>query len=284
MTADRAVLIGEGGALGVLLVHGLGGTPTELTSLARGIAATGATVLCCQLAGHCGSADDLRATTWHDWYDSVEAALARLERSCRTVVAGGLSMGALLAARLAREQPTRVHGLVMLAPTLRYDGWAMPWYGFLLRALIHTPIGRRYSFVEREPYGVKDERIRRRIVQAMRRGESDNAGLLATPSQALQQMWRLSAEVRGRLGQIAQDTLIIHSRQDDIASLSNAFELQARLGGRVEVLVLEDSFHLVTLDRQRGLVTQRVAQFACRLGAARACESVPRGRQPTHAA
>src|SRR6266545_3707931 len=93
---DRTLFF-PGNKTGVLLVHGLGGTPLELKSIARGLAARGSTILCCQLAGHCGSEADLLATRWPDWYRSVETALAALEERCTTIVVGGLSMGAILA-------------------------------------------------------------------------------------------------------------------------------------------------------------------------------------------
>lgn len=268
--------------VGVLLLHGLGGTPTELTTLARVLGTEGATVSCPILAGHCGTADDLRGTTWRDWYASAEFALSELEARCGTVVVGGLSMGALIAARLARENAGRVGGLVMLAPTFRYDGWAIPWYRFLLPLIINTPIGRRYAFVESEPYGIKDERIRRKVVAAMRRGESAEAGLLATPSAALQQMWRLADEVRRGLPAIGQETLVIHPRDDDVASLWNAILVQKHLGGRVECVVLEDSYHLVTVDRQRSFVARRCAEFVARVAAAREPASAHRTLRVVH--
>lgn len=269
MTSDQTILMEGSGGLGVLLVHGLGGTPVELKTFARQLNQAGATVLCCQLAGHCGSAEDLKATSWQDWYASTAAALDRLAARCDTIVVGGLSMGSILAARLAREEPTRVHGLVMLAPTLRYDGWSIPWYSDLLKALMWLPFGRNYQFVEHEPYGVKDERIRALVVRAMHSGDSTNAGLLATPSQALREMWRLVAELKPGLSRITQPTLIVHARHDDIAHLRNAFYLQQHLGGPVETLILEDSYHLVTVDRQRGLVGRRAAAFVTALAAAR---------------
>lgn len=259
MPVDRSIMI-EGGPVGVLLIHGLGGTPVELRDMARRLAATGATVLCCQLAGHCGTEAELAATHFEDWYASAEAALAALEARCTKVMVGGLSMGALLAALLAARNPDSVDGVVMLAPTLRYDGWSIPRYGFLLRLLINTPLGRRYRFVEREPYGLKDERTRTVIVRAMRRGDTD-AGSLGTPSAALKQLWRLVATLKPQLGAIRQPVFIAHARHDDVASFNNAVLLQRRLGGTVECLVLDDSYHLVTLDRQRHLVTDRVVAF-----------------------
>jgi carboxylesterase len=56
--------------------------------------------------------------------------------------------------------------------------------------------------------------------------------------------------------------LIVHPREDGRASLRNAVYLQKKLAGRVEVLVLNDSYHVVTLDRQRQLVIDRTDQFA----------------------
>ena len=249
------------GSVGVLLIHGLGGTPVEMTALGRSLCKTGATVLCCQLSGHCGSEADLAQTTWSDWYKSAETALARLEELCDVVLVGGLSMGAILAARLARDEPERIHGLIMLAPTLWYDGWSMPWYRFLLKIVIHTPWGRRYRFIEHEPYGVKDHRMRAWILRAMESKDSSNAGLLATPAQAVREMWRLVDEVKPSLSKIRQNTLLIHAREDDVASLSNVFYLAKNLSGCVESLILDDSYHLITVDRQRALVSQRVCDF-----------------------
>lgn len=265
MTKDRSIYLpctrNDGERLGLLLVHGLGGTPVEMKPLARKARDAGAAVLCCHLPGHCGTGEELAATAWQEWYAGVEAGLERLERDCDRIVVGGLSMGALLAARLAALQPDRVQGLIMLAPTLRYNGWSIPWYGFLLRILIHTPIGPRLSFVERPPYGIKDDRIRAAVVRAMHSGDSASAGLLSTPSGAIREMWRLTDDVKQHLAAVRQPALLVHARHDDIANLSNTFHLQRRLGGRVETLVLDNSYHLVTVDGQRDLVAQRVNSF-----------------------
>ncbi|MDR6953303.1 carboxylesterase [Ancylobacter sp. 3268] len=262
--ADHSILY-ERGPVGVLLIHGLGGTPVEMRDIARRLAAAGYSAMCCQLAGHCGTEDDLTATGFEDWYDSAVDALHELEKRCSTILVGGLSMGAVLAALVAARQPQRVRGLVMLAPTLTYDGWSIPKYSFLLRLFINTPFGRRYRFEEREPYGLKDERTRAMVAYSMRHGSSAEAGLLATPAMALRELWRLTAKIKPMLPLIRQRTLVVHARHDDIASLDNAITLQRRLGGVVDTMVLEDSYHLVTVDRQRHLVGERVVEFVGRI-------------------
>jgi carboxylesterase len=259
--ADTAIYL-PGGATGILLAHGLAGTPVELAFVARGLARAGFTVHCCQLAGHCGTEADLVATRWQDWSRSLDAGLERLRRDCDVVLVGGLSMGALLGLHLAAQRPDAVAGLVLLAPTLWFDGWSLPWASFLLRPFIATPFAKRYKFVERHPYGIKDDRVRALVAKAMELGQSQDAGLLATPSAALRQMWLLADAAKRKLASIRAPALIIHPREDDISSLANTFYLQKGLGGLVETLVLDDSYHLITLDRQRDLVIERAASFA----------------------
>src|SRR5262245_4230634 len=81
---DRSQLI-PGGRLGVLLIHGLGGTPVELRFIAQGLARLGHTVYCCQLAGHCGTPEELRRSTWQQWFASVEEAHNQLKQQCDVI-------------------------------------------------------------------------------------------------------------------------------------------------------------------------------------------------------
>lgn len=254
-----------GDATGFLLIHGLGGTPVELRLVARALHRAGHTVHCPQLAGHCGTEADLLATGWRDWAKSVLTELDRMRETCERVVVGGLSMGAVMAMHIAAERPLDVDGLALYAPTLRYDGWSIPWYSFLLKLLINTPIGQRFSFVEREPFGVKDKRTRHIIQNAMNSGDSSEAGLHGTPSRSVQQMWHLIAQTRRQMPSITCPTLLVHAREDDVAGLSNAFEVQRRLSGLVDAVILDDSYHLVTIDQQRDILIERSVAFAKRL-------------------
>jgi esterase/lipase len=57
---DRSFRL-AGGCTGFLLIHGLGGTPVEMRYIAQGLARAGYTVHVPQLAGHCGSVENLKA-------------------------------------------------------------------------------------------------------------------------------------------------------------------------------------------------------------------------------
>jgi len=259
-TPDRSLFL-ERGRVGVLLIHGLGGTPVELRFIAQGLARAGYTVYCCQLAGHCGTPEELRRSSWREWYASVEAAHDKLSQHCDLVLAGGLSMGGILALHLAQNRPVGVHGLLLYAPTLKLDGWSMPWHSVFLQYIRPLPVKLEFDLAERDPYGLKDERVRRLVVSSMQSGDAGAAGVFSTPMRSFAHFNSLVSAVKPNLGKVRQPALIVHPREDDIASLRNAQYLQANLGGLVDTLVLDNSYHMVTLDQQRHIVADRTARF-----------------------
>jgi carboxylesterase len=261
---DQSIRL-SGGRLGFLLIHGLGGTPLEMRYVAQGLAHAGHTVHVPQLAGHCGSGDDLKATSWTNWYATVEDEHDRLKQRCDSVVVGGLSMGAILAIHHAARHPNSVSALALYAPTLWLDGWGVPWYAALFKLVKMKWFADYFNFAERDPWGIKDPRLRALVEQAIRSGDSSRAGIAALPGSLMLELRWLVKRVKREVANVAQPTLIVHPREDDRASLRNLHYLQSSLRGPTETVVLHDSYHIVTLDRQRQLVVARTVEFAARL-------------------
>ena len=145
-----------GGRTGVLLMHGLCGTPTEMRFVANGLARAGYTVYCPQLAGHGGTEADIKETTWQDWYASAEEALARLRQECDVVIVGGLSTGAVLALLLAARHPEDVQGTALLAPTFWLNGWLIPWYARLFKHRLQQAHRQPDRLPGLQPHGDRD--------------------------------------------------------------------------------------------------------------------------------
>jgi carboxylesterase len=80
----------------------------------------------------------------------------------------------------------------------------------------------------------------------------------------LEHRWMVRAAIKN-LKRVQQPTLIMHSREDDYADLNNATYLQGALGGTVDTVVLEDSYHMVTLDKQRQVVVDYTRAFVDRI-------------------
>ena len=90
---------------GVLLIHGYTGTPAEMRLLGDHLHQEGYTVLGVLLPGHGTKPENLNETKWQDWYAAAEEGFKRLEESCSEVMVAGLSMGGLLAIKVAAELP-----------------------------------------------------------------------------------------------------------------------------------------------------------------------------------
>lgn len=256
-----------GGRVGVLLIHSLGGTPMELRFVAQAMARSGYTVLCPRISGLSGGTDVLGLSSWQDWYAGVQAAHDELLRTCDVVYVGGLSAGSMLALKLAADRPEKVQGLMLFAPTIWPNGWAIP-ITFNLFKLVHTKwFARLFRFRQREPHGIKDDRIRKFVVESFRSDERPFEDMFQRGGGMVLEFRRLVGHVKRRLGTIKQQTLIFHPRFDDQSDLANAMLLQRRLAGLVEMCVLDDSYHMVTLDRQRTFVVDRTVEFTSRLTA-----------------
>ena len=76
----------------------------------------------------------------------------------------------------------------------------------------------------------------------------------------LEHRWLVRA-LKPMISRIAQPSVILHPREDDIADMRNAWFLQRTMKGRVDMSVLEDCYHNITLDRQRQIVVERTAEF-----------------------
>jgi len=254
-----------GGRRGVLLVHSLGGSPIELKFIAQALGQSGFTVYCPLLPGLAGGTDVSGLSSWRDWYAALEAAHDELSQHCDTMIVGGVSAGTMLALRLAALRPERVQGLMLFSPTIWPNGWAIPWYFSLFRLVKHRWAARLFHFQARMPHGIKDDRLRSFILDSLQSGNDAIEDMFGRGGGLVLEFRRLVRSVKPLLGQIRQHALIFHPRHDDQSDLSNAIKLQRKLAGMVEVCILDDCYHMVTLDQQRPIVIDRVKEFALRL-------------------
>lgn len=255
------------GPVGILLIHGLTGTPAEMKHFAKRLARAGYSVACPQLAGHCLSIEALKATHWRDWYHSALVAFEQMKREYDQVYVGGLSMGALLALVLAAEKKDELAGLILLSATFFYDGWNVPQFKrrFLLPIALYTPLKHVMWWEETAPYGIKCQRTRAKVTSVLSSKTaraSESIGYFKTPALVILESTRLIRAARAALRQVFAPTLIVHSTEDDMASIKNAHYVKDRLGAsRIETFFVHDTYHVVTLDQRKDDIARRVAEF-----------------------
>ena len=252
----------------VILIHGLTGTPNEMRFLANFLNRAGFTVQCPRLANHGTSIHILKKTTWQECYQTVRRTYADLRRSHDRIYVSGLSMGALLALLLAEEFKATTAAVSCLSPTLFYDGWNCPWYRFLLPLGYLTPLKHFFYFKEGPPYGVKNEAIRRRIHEYYSRADLDNLqgvdqfGYPFFPVALLHQLQKLVVYLKGRLPNINAPVQLIQAQHDDMTSVRNAQFIYDRISSKhKEIVLLHNSYHIITADQERATVASRMAAF-----------------------
>ena len=262
-TLENLGVLLPGSRIGVLLIHGLTGAPAEMRVVGRRLNRYGFTVLCPKLAGHCASEKELLSTNWKDWANSAENALLRLSEHLDVVFVGGLSAGAVLSLYLAKRHPALVRGTALYSITLKWDGWTIPKYSFLLPLVLHLPyIGKRYRFEEAFPYGLMNKTLRERIFNQMHGGNAEEAGFTGTPGFSLREMLKLVKIVKQEIPEIETPTFLAHSSNDDVASAeSNAMYVQKNIKGPSQLLLLNKSYHMLTVDQERNKLSDSTASF-----------------------
>jgi carboxylesterase len=255
---NAAALFLPGGPHAALILHGLGGSPLEVRLMGKLLQRAGFSVSIPIIAGYSAGTT---GTAWREWLAQTRQIHDGLRARYKTVSVAGLSAGATLALALAMKT-VKPDALALWGVTLEYDGWAMPWYRWLFKPCYLLGIGRTYSYGEREPFGLKNEKWRARVAEALRTRGLSSVGAARIPAGFLYQSMRLAQFVERNLGRIAADTLVLHAADDETASPRNAETVYRRIRSEHKrKILLGDSYHIITMDNERDLVARETIRF-----------------------
>ena len=227
------------GDTGILLIHGLTGTPGEVEPLGNYLAQKGFSTLAPWLKGHGTNPKDLSATVWQDWTDSVMEAYEEIKRRCSKVYVGGLSMGGLQALHLAANHP--VEGVIsMAAPVKIFD------FRFNGIAFFRFLQWRTSNLTG----GVLDKTAPKHVTYPY----------VATKN--LFELKKLMDVVRPELAQIKVPALVVQGRKDSMVPPPNGQIIYDALGSsHKHLLYLDNSDHVVTIDYEKQVLFEKAEAF-----------------------
>jgi carboxylesterase len=240
LQADAEPFSADGGPVGVILSHGFTGTPASMRPWAQHLAAAGYTVRLPLLPGHGTSWQETNRTRWQDWYGAIEQAYDDVAARCETVFACGLSMGGTLVTRLAEQKQDGIAGLVLVNPsfgTERVDARFAPYISWAVKS--RPAIGGDIK----KP-GVVEPAFDRTPVVAFA---------------SLQRLWKVTV---ADLPRVTAAILMFRSREDHVVEPMSGRLLQARATSTaVREVILEDSYHVATLDNDAPLIFDGSVEF-----------------------
>ncbi|ESQ87600.1 alpha/beta hydrolase [Asticcacaulis benevestitus] len=238
----------------VILVHGLTGAPDEMRYLAKKLSDHGYDVYVPLLSGHGGAYANVIRTGWRDWLQTLTLCYDRIAPDYDHIHVAGICVGGMLGLMLASQRT--LSSCTVYSAVFEFDGWSMPRHYAILRAawpLIYLlpPVGS-IIIPETYPFGLKDERLR--TLAATSQDSLIKGALDGMPLKSIADMYRLGRAVLDIAPTLNTPTLIIHAEEDEIGSVKNAHRLKSALGPQARLAILNDSYHMIHVDRERSKV------------------------------
>jgi carboxylesterase len=251
-----------------VLVHGLCSTSDELLTVKNALEKEGLSTISWVIPGYSFDVelDHQWASHFESWVEFLHAQIVDLRAQHSSPIhiqLIGLSAGANLILGLAIKHPDDAQSMVLLSTPLWIDGWSVPFYHWLLPLALYTPLGVFWSYKERDPFGVKNERIRAWIKKQLSDRRISSAGASVLEIGHLRAHDQLRRFVKKALPQsIMPRTLMIHAREDEVASLNNVRWLQLHWhGAKLSYVELNNSYHMITIDNDRQQVCEEILDF-----------------------
>jgi carboxylesterase len=243
-----------------ILLPGLNGGGLELGQLPSFLNSNGFKTLIPEIKGYLyGSPAD----SYETWFSQIHNCIDDLKGQYKTINLAGISMGSTLALAVATQR-TDISSIALLSPVLRYDGWSVPWYRFLLDVAYNLGI-RNWEYSEREPFGIKNPDLRRRVREKFKSHELSEVGAPLITAKHLHEAKGLMSYTTKNLDLINSRLLLIQSVEDDTCSIWSAEKILAKVKSDLRRTIwLGNSYHIITIDNERELVLNETLRFFAR--------------------
>lgn len=230
----------EGNGTGILVSHGFTGTTQSVRPLGEALAAEGFTVAGPRLMGHGTTMEDHAGSTARDWISSIEDDLAWLEERCRNVFFAGLSMGGMFSLYFAGMRPDLIQGIVPINACV----------------FLGNPDLARLVFDPQAPPSVPG------VGSDIKADGVEELVYPEVPVPPLKEFMAIMRVTDDLLPAISCPALVLQSTEDHVVPPENGPHILERLGSEDKELVwLENSYHVATLDNDKESIAERTLGF-----------------------
>ncbi|MEE9369447.1 MAG: alpha/beta fold hydrolase [Pontiella sp.] len=233
---------------GILLCHGYLAAPQEMRPLGEYLHAAGYTVYGARLQGFGTTPEQLLDVSWEDWMISFNRAYAVLRNSCRKVILGGFSAGALLVLLSAARKKDAVDSIFCIdTPLVLMNRLAC--------TLTPAALGwNRFMRALRIP-ATFSETIKNQ-------SETPDINYPVHYLESVRELCNLIAACREALPEVESPCLIIHGNEDPVADPQSAEIVYKEIGSAIKKrVVVEADYHNLVQQEGREKVFEEVLRF-----------------------
>jgi len=238
----------NGKEAGLILVHGFTGTPNEMEYVAKEIyRRKGWEISIPCLPGHCTTPEDLTGITANEYLVKITDEYKRLRKKFNRVFVAGLSMGGVLTLKFASKFRS-VDAIVVMAAPMYLNG-------------IHNRIALNLLNTANIRTSLKYVKKGGRDIHFPPLNYEFNDYSWA-PMVSVMELQKLIKSVRCNLGLVTAPIQIFHSKNDSTAPVESAKIIFNNVSSTVkELMLFEDSYHVLTLDVDRECMIRKIINF-----------------------
>lgn len=227
----------EGGKRAVLMLHGFTGSSADVRMLGRFLQKEGYTCMGPIYRGHAVPPEELLQYGPEDWWEDVLNAYQTLvDKGHEEIVVCGLSLGGVMSLRLAEEKDVKAV-IPMCAPT-----------GIDAENRLYKGV-QAYA----REYKGREEKSPEQIEQEMAEFK---------PMPTLKDLRAFVRDTASKLEHIFVPTLVVQGAKDNMIDPESANQIYEAVNTfQKELLIYENSGHVITLDKEKEKLHQDVLDF-----------------------
>jgi carboxylesterase len=195
---------GDNQSIGCLLIHSFTASPSEVRPLGVFLRNCGYSGIAPLLPGHGSVPEDLKQTSWLDWYSNAREGLFYLKENYARRIVIGVALGSVIATMLAAS-PEResINGVVLISPSQHSPS-----------ALVKTVLPFLKYIKKEFPTITEHETESERFTKE----KFEQFIYEKRPTTALIELYKIIGFTNKRLSLITQPTLIVHHKNDLISA------------------------------------------------------------------
>lgn len=226
-----------------LALHSFTGSPYDFRRLGPFLSAHGVSVTAIRLPGHGTKWQDLKDTSYADWWQAAAESLQRLAADGPVWLIGN-SFGACLGLDLAARFPQLIKGLISVGISL--------WFNWEVQMRLALPFVSIFG----------GKAYKRPVHKATKKSVLATGYYTYIPSSAVYQMYAFNRRYAiPALPFIKCPVLLLHAREDNVTPAISSQYVAAQVSGKATLEFIPGIYHQLLDDDVAPVVARKILQF-----------------------